>query len=426
MPFPLFLAFAALIAAFLFDRRRRVYADLGTTPAAAVYAGRNEVKGRAWHAEPLTSHMTKTPSVWWRYVVEEERKHTRTVSTRDAKGRRRTRTETYYEWHEIDRLEDARPHFDLVDRSGAVRVVVKRASITPRQSAQETFREGEKPGFLEKLFTLDNRTGRYRRTETVIAIGDDLYVVGDASLREDLVEPQIAGGSPFIVSTRSEESHRSRLRILVPSLIAAACVFAGVGASPGGAEAVFGALGVVAVLVLSVMLVIVFNRLQLLVQQAARAWSLIDVQLTRRHDLIPRLASVARAATDHERVVLESVQVMRSRLIHDAPDQATVDQADLEAREQTDRITRLLAIIEDYPELKAGESMRELFEQIADSESRIAGTREYYNNAVTILRDRRSTFPGLLVARWADPRRFALFTAKGFERTVPEPQWDFA
>ncbi len=55
-------------------------------PAAAVHAGRSEVKGRAWHPSPTTSHLTRTPSVWWTFVFEEKRRHTRTVTTTDAKG----------------------------------------------------------------------------------------------------------------------------------------------------------------------------------------------------------------------------------------------------------------------------------------------------------------------------------------------------
>ena len=71
-----------LLLAWLAERRRRVYADLETIPAAAVYAGRNEVKGRAWHARPTHAHETHLPCVWWRYTLEEERKEKSTDATR--------------------------------------------------------------------------------------------------------------------------------------------------------------------------------------------------------------------------------------------------------------------------------------------------------------------------------------------------------
>ena len=427
MPVLAVVAGLLLVIAWMTDRRRRVYADLGTTPAAAVSAGRNEVKGRAWHPDPLISHLTRTPSIQWDYELEEEREHTRTVSSTDADGNTTTRTETYRQWHTIDRKNGRHAHFDLVDDSGAVRVVVARASITDRQSRRDTFREEDRRSFLQKFFSGKSRTGRYRETENLIAIGDELYVVGEASLRDDVVEPQIASGQPFVISTRSEESHRSTLGFFVPVLLLAA-IAAGGAAGKVAAETpgMITGIAIVLLVVLAAATVVVFNRLQLLVQQAARAWSLIDIQLTRRHDLIPRIAAVARAATDHERVVFESIQIARSPLIDDAPDATTVAQADHEAREQTGRIRQLLAVIEDYPDLLAGEAMADLQHQLADTENRIAGSRTYYNNAVTILRNRRQTFPGVLVARWADPRRFALFGAEGFERTVPTLEYEFS
>jgi hypothetical protein len=77
---------AVALAAWLVDRQRRSYTDLATTPAAAVFVGRNEVAGRAWAATPLVSHRSQTPSIWWSYELEEERRHTR---------RTQNRTETY-------------------------------------------------------------------------------------------------------------------------------------------------------------------------------------------------------------------------------------------------------------------------------------------------------------------------------------------
>ncbi len=414
-------AVVALVGAWLIDRRRRVYADLGTTPAAAVSAGRNEVKGRAWHAEPLSSHLTATACVWWSYLLEEERQHTRTVTNTDPKGNTSTHTETYTEWHEIDDRADACEAVDVVDESGSVRVVLRGAKIGPRETVREIFSEKEERSLLSRLVTFDSRTGRYRRTERVIAIGDALFVVGEASLPDDVAAPQIDHGSPFIVSTRSEESHRNRLGWAVPVLVlvALACAAVAGNAVVAGPAGVAGGVGVVVVGVGAAVLVIVFNRLRLLDQQAARSWSLIDIQLTRRHDLIPQLASVARAGAGHERAALETATVQRST---GAP---TPDEANREVAAQTRHIESLLATIEAYPQLKADSGFRRLAHELADTENRIAGAREFYNTTVTLLRDRAGTFPGLLVARWAEPRRYELFSAEGFHRTVPKPVFAF-
>lgn len=426
MIWPLFVAPVAFVAAWLFDRRRRVYADLGTTPAAAVYAGRNEVKGRAWHEQPLRSHLSHTPSVWWTYRLEEEREHTRTVTSTDSEGRTTTRTETYTEWHEIDARSDARPSIEVVDDSGAVEVVIAEASLTPRTLVSEVFRDGEKKGFLARLVSFDNRTGRYRQTETAIAIGDDLYVVGDASFPGDASVPRIDHGRPFIVSTRPEESHRKRAGIAVPIFLVIGVALAIWGASGiDSAVALPLTITVLVLLFLSAVSLVVYNQLQSFVQAAARAWSLVDVQLARRRDLIPALESVTKAAIAHERQTQEAVAVARSSVVGDVPDAAAVAQADAAVREQTEQITRLLAVIEAHPELATDTTTRRLQRELADTENRIAGSRAFYNETVTLLRNKRGTFPGVFIARFADPRGFALFGADGFERTVPSIVYDF-
>ncbi|MEO0493710.1 MAG: LemA family protein [Actinomycetota bacterium] len=402
----------AIALAWWLDRRRRIYADLETIPTAAVYAGRNEVKGRAWAPAPTISHETRTPSVSWTFTLEEERRKTRT----DANGKRKTTTE----WHPIEELEDELPFFDLVDDAGSVRIVPNRATVSPRQFTSETFRVDDPRSFFEKLFSFDqNRTGRYRKTERGIAIGDDLFVSGEASLRDDVVEPQISGGKPFLISTREEESHRSWTGYGTVFFVIVAFVTAAAG---GGG---FGIAGV-AVLLLSGVAISLYNRLSHQVQSAARAWSLIDVQLARRHDLIPALAKVARGAADHERDLLERIARARDPLGGAGATEETVAQADREAAEQTEQIRTLLAVIEDHPELKSVDTFARVQREIADAENRIAGTREFYNDTVTLLRNQRQTFPGVMVARFADRRRFVLFQADGFERTVPPIEFDWS
>jgi LemA protein len=423
---PLAVAPLAFIAAWLFDRRRRVYADLGTTPAAAVYAGRNEVKGRAWHEAPLRSHLSGTPSVWWTYRLEEERRHTRTVTETDSKGRTTTRTETYTQWHEIDTASGAHERVQVVDDSGAVEVVLAKASITPRTLVSEVFRDAEEKGFLARLVSLDDRTGRYRRTETAIAVGDALFIVGDASFPGDASVPRIDHGRPFVVSTRPEESHRRRAGVAVPILLVIGVAFA-----LWGADGVDSPLALpitivgLALLLLSAVSLIVYNQLQSYVQSAARAWSLVDVQLARRRDLIPALESVTKAAIAHERLTQETVAVARSSVVGDIPDAATIAAADAAVRTQTEQLVQLVAVIEAHPELRTDTTTLRLQHELADTENRIAGTRTFYNETVTLLRDKRRTFPGVLIARFADPRRFALFDADGFERTVPSIAYDF-
>jgi LemA protein len=86
----------------------------------------------------------------------------------------------------------------------------------------------------------------------------------------------------------------------------------------------------------------------------------------------------------------------------------------------------VLGVAEDYPELTADQSFLNLQRQLADTEARIAGSRTFHNDTVTLLRSLSGRFPGLLVARFVPNTRADLDAAKGFERTVPALERAFA
>jgi hypothetical protein len=408
----------AALVAWLLDRKRRAYTDLATTPAAAVFAGRNEVKGRALTATPLVSHLTHTQTVWWSYTLEEQRRHTRTVTSTDSKGRSHTRTETYYQWHEIDRKGGSLATLDVVDDTGSVTVVLNGANVVERQFNQQEFRRDPEGGFLGGLF--DNRTGRYRETEKGIAVGDPLFVVGEAVFDE-------AAGMPLLrdevmVSTRSEESHTGMLGFGVGAL--AVVTLAGLAVGSGGLlspdeparpTAWLPGLGAGLLLLTIAWSLTLYNRLHLLTESVERAWTLIDVQLQRRHDLIPGLVNVVTAHAAHESTLQQSVAGQRWQAGHA---QAVGQLAD-EALRQTGQLRQVLAVAENYPELTADESYRNLQRQLIDSENRIAGARTFYNDTVTLLQNRARSFPGVLVAGMVKRSARGLLPAEPFERTVP-------
>jgi LemA protein len=138
-----------------------------------------------------------------------------------------------------------------------------------------------------------------------------------------------------------------------------------------------------------------FNRLVRLRNQAKAGWSDIDVQLMRRHDLVPRLVEAVRAYAGHEQGVLERVTELRAQAM------ATTSPARLAGLEQAieSDVARLLVIKEAYPELKASENFLALQRDLVDVEDHLQYARRFYNGAVRGLNDGVQRFPDLLVAR---------------------------
>jgi len=161
-------------------------------------------------------------------------------------------------------------------------------------------------------------------------------------------------------------------------------------------------LGVVAALVLWAILS--FNRLVRLRVRVDNAWSQIDVQLRRRYDLIPNLVEAVKGYAAHERELFEEVTRARA-----AAEQAQGVQDQAQAENQiTAGLSRLIAVAENYPQLKASENFLALQEELTSTESKIAYARQFYNDQVAALNTRIQSFPSNVIARAGrfQPRQF--------------------
>ena len=161
--------------------------------------------------------------------------------------------------------------------------------------------------------------------------------------------------------------------------------------------------------------IIVFNRLVRLRNQVRAGWADIDVQLTRRHDLIPQLVESVRGYAHHESSTLEQVTALRSQAVAlSRPGQlAEVEQA-LEQQ-----LSRLLALRESYPELKASELFLQLQRDLVDVEEHLQYARRFYNGAVRQLSDGIQRFPDVLMARAAKFTEAEFYAADSNERVAP-------
>jgi LemA protein len=137
-----------------------------------------------------------------------------------------------------------------------------------------------------------------------------------------------------------------------------------------------------------------FNRLVSLRNRVDNGWSQIDVQLRRRYDLIPNLVESVKGYAAHEREVFEDVTNARARAMDasSVPDQA-------QAENQITRGTRqLLAVAENYPQLKANQNFLALQEELTATESKIAYARQFYNDEVLRLNTLIGSFPSNVIA----------------------------
>ncbi len=157
---------------------------------------------------------------------------------------------------------------------------------------------------------------------------------------------------------------------------------------------------ILALLALGVRAVMLYNLLVRDRNRVLAGWSDISVQLKRRHDLIPKLVEVVKRYAGYERATLEMVVSLRAQseqASHDQPG-ASSQKSDLESR-LGGEVRRLIALAEQYPDLKANGNFLELQREISSIEDHIQYARRYYNGAVRNLNTRIDSFPDLLIAR---------------------------
>jgi len=173
-------------------------------------------------------------------------------------------------------------------------------------------------------------------------------------------------------------------------------------------------VGVVAVIVL--WLIAIYNGLVGGRNQAQTAWSQIDVQLKRRHDLIPNLVQVVKDAMGYEQETLTKViQARNAAAQASGPAQAGPAEAALS------QATRgLFALMENYPQLKANENVKQLQEELTGTENKIAFARQFYNDSVNAYNVRRQSFPAVLAAASLGFGPIELFNMPETEREVPK------
>ena len=180
-----------------------------------------------------------------------------------------------------------------------------------------------------------------------------------------------------------------------------------------------GALLILVIIVVVVLLwaIMRYNGLVTLRNQVANGWKQIDVQLKRRHDLIPNLVNTVKGSMEFEQETLQKVIAARAAAV------SATGVADSAAKENalTGALGRLFALAESYPTLKSNENVKQLQEELSSTENKIGFARQFYNDIATKFNIAQQVFPGNIIAGIFSFKPAELFEiTDAAERAVPQ------
>src|SRR5712664_1645025 len=161
---------------------------------------------------------------------------------------------------------------------------------------------------------------------------------------------------------------------------------------------------------------VAYNSLVRLRNQVDNAWRQIDVQLKRRHDLIPNLVEAVKGYMQFERDTLTQVIEARAKAVS-APDQASRMAAE---NQITTGLGKLLAVMENYPQLKSDQNVLKLQEELTTTENQIAFSRQAYNDVVLELNNATETFPSNFIANNFGFKKAEYFKIAPEDQTLPK------
>ena len=164
----------------------------------------------------------------------------------------------------------------------------------------------------------------------------------------------------------------------------------------------------------------IYNALVRTRNQVDNAWSQIDVQLKRRHDLIPNLVETARGYMKHERETFEAITQARSQAVS----AKTVSEHSQAEGRLADALSRFMLVVENYPDLKANQNFLALQEELTTTENKIAFARQSYNDSVLFYNNKIQMFPSNLVANMFNFVQNEFFELEdASEKAVPKVQF---
>lgn len=161
-------------------------------------------------------------------------------------------------------------------------------------------------------------------------------------------------------------------------------------------------MAMIIVLIILVAIVVyfisVYNGLVRLKNQVANGFSQIDVQLKRRHDLIPNLVEIAKRYLNHEETTLTEVTKARNLAVETSRDIENADEIVKVENKLSQALAQFYAVSENYPELKADSLMKQTMDELTNTENRIGFARQHYNDSVMFYNNQREIFPNNIIS----------------------------
>jgi LemA protein len=170
------------------------------------------------------------------------------------------------------------------------------------------------------------------------------------------------------------------------------------------------------VVLVAIAVAVSYNRFVSQRNLVQESWRQVDVELKRRHDLIPNLVETVKGYAQHEEGVYKDIADARSRLLAAKSPEETIQAAN----QQSSALGRLLAVVENYPQLKANEQFNRLMDELSGTENRIATERMRYNERIQEYNTSRRQFPANLTAKMFTFKDYPFFEAPPEARQVPK------
>lgn len=389
--------------------KRRAVVDIPISKTHGVFIGEVALKGEARTRSPLTSYLTESECVYYSWSITESWRRESWEYYTDSEGKRQRRRKVETGWETVA-SECGRQWFELHDEHGSIFVDPAQSDITGMVvmdttiGPSHTMYYGKGPSS-----SVSNSTHRRCFTERIIPRNQEVYVYGYACLPEDADRPVIAhspDATMYLITCSDKKDVAFNFgcgfvgMLIFGGLVAGLPLFISLYNGFTLEECPAGKLFLGFYLTVSVIcwFYVVYTSLIMVKNRVAQGLSNLDVELKRRHDLIPNLVRAVSGMKDHELGTQTLLAELRAEHYHSGDVQRELGDGESAGMAVHPLTPALMAVVERYPELTANDNFVRLQRELQNTENRIALARAYYNDIATNYNTRLEVFPDALVA----------------------------